>query len=185
MVQHQSGWRSKGNPSALRAVIVYENPALREPAIQFWQAVEKENPSVQHAPPDWCPFDLLGRPDEARRAAEQAARADLIVFSVSAEGDLPDELKLWIETWLGKRGEREGAIVGLVAQPSNPFALACFKEVYLRHIACRAGMDYLSRASPTAAKAMPDSLDAFTERAGQMSSVLDQILHTFPRPPAD
>ncbi|HLX72340.1 MAG TPA: hypothetical protein VKV04_22200, partial [Verrucomicrobiae bacterium] len=58
-----------------------------------------------------------------------------------------------------------------------------FREIYLRHIAHRAGMDFLSHAAPTAAKAIPDSLDSFSKRAGQMTSVLDNILHTRPRTP--
>lgn len=118
----------------------------------------------------------------ASQAAERAAGADLIVFAMTGSGDLPQEIKLWIEEWLGKRTAHEGALVGLVETESGPCPIACLKEIYLRHVAHRAGMDYLSHEPPTAQKAIPDSLDSFNQRAGQMTTVLDEILHTHSRP---
>ena len=85
---------------------------------------------------------------------------------------------------LDHRGEREGAIVGLVTEkPAPAMGVASLKEVYLRHTAHRARMDYLSHVVPTELRAMPDSLDAFRQRAGQVTSVLDQILHKHTPPP--
>ena len=116
----------------------------------------------------------------AHSAVEKAADADVVVFAMEARGDLPDEIKLWIEKWLNKRGEREGAIVGLLHREEGWHGAASFREIYLRHAARRAGMDYLSHAAPTRRRAMPDSLDSFSERAGRMTAVLDGILHTRP-----
>ena len=126
---------------------------------------------------------LLDQSAEARKAAERAARADLIVFSLSAAGDLPEGVKLWIESWLGKRGEREGALVGLVEGERGLGGVACLKEIYLRHVAHRAGMDYVSHAPPTNWRGIPDSLDSFSRRADQVTSLLDEILRTHPVPP--
>ena len=47
----------------------------------------------------------------------------------------------------------------------------------------RAGMDYLSHAAPTVHRAIPDSIDSFSERAGQVTSVLDGILQKHPHFP--
>ena len=116
-------------------------------------------------------------------AYNKAATADMILFSMSSAGDLPHEVKLWIERWLNRRSEREGALIGLVTdRPANPFEIASLKEVYLRHTAHRAKMDYLSHEIPTARKAIPDSIDSYNRRAGQMTSVLDQILRNQPTP---
>jgi hypothetical protein len=65
----------------------------------------------------------------------------------------------------------------------EPHEMASFREIYLRHIARRAGMDYLSRGAPTATKAIPDSIDSFSERAGRVTSVLANILHKHPHAP--
>jgi hypothetical protein len=90
---------------------------------------------------------------------------------------------LWIEDWLNKRGEHEGALVGLLDYDDGPQHVATFREIYLRHVARRAGMDYLSHAPPTTRRAIPDSIDSFSERAGRMTSVLDDILHKHPHTP--
>src|SRR5262249_26515763 len=117
-------------------------------------------------------------------AANRAAKADLILFAVTSEGDLPNEVKHWIEHWMNRRGEREGALAGLVMdRPASPFEIATRKEIYLRHTARRAQMDYLSHEIPTPRKAIPDSLDSFNRRAFEMTSVLDEILQTRPMAP--
>jgi len=162
-------------------VVVYETPAIREHAMQFCERLAGECECTPVSEMIWWSFHFLALPAEASDAAQKAADADVVVFAMKAGGDLPHQIKLWIENWLNKRGEREGALVGLLAREGS-HDIASFREIYLRHIARRAGMDYLSHAAPTASKAIPDSLDSFSERAGQVTSVLDGILHTYPHP---
>jgi hypothetical protein len=161
--------------------VIYETPAIREHAVRFCErlAVEQKSEPMEM---NWWSFQLLGHPALRSDAVEKAAGADVVVFAMDANGDLPEEIKLWIERWLNKRGEREGALVGLL-QREEPRGMASFREIYLRHAARRAGMDYLSHAAPTATKAIPDSLDSFSERAGRMTSVLANILHKHPHSP--
>jgi hypothetical protein len=118
----------------------------------------------------------------ATDAARRAVEADLVVFALEPGGDLPHSTKLWIDSWLGKRSEHEGAIIGLT-ESTGPGDMASLKEIYLRHVAHRAGMDYLSHASPTAPRAIPNSIDSFSERAGRMTAVLDEILRARPVQP--
>jgi hypothetical protein len=169
-----------------RIVAVYENNAAREQALRFCEdfAVH-QSASSEDLDIHWCAFGLLRDPAQGTDAASHAEKADLILFSVTSEGDLPGEVKMWIERWLHRRCEREGALVGLVMDrpPASRFEIASLKEVYLRHAALRARMDYLSHEIPTARKAIPDSLDSFSRRAGQMTSVLDQILQKRPTGP--
>ena len=54
----------------------------------------------------------LGELASATSVEKAIVDADVVVFAMEARGDLPEELKLWIEKWLNKRGEREGAIAG-------------------------------------------------------------------------
>lgn len=162
-------------------VVVYETPAIREQAVRFCERLAEERKSAAMEM-NWWSFQLLGNPALRSDAVEKAADADVVVFAMDASGDLPEEIKLWIEHWLNKRGEREGALVGLVMR-EEPRDMASFREIYLRHAARRAGMDYLSHAAPTARQAIPDSLDSFSERAGRMTSVLSNILHKHPQHP--
>jgi hypothetical protein len=106
-------------------------------------------------------------------------RADMVVFALGADGDFPAEAKTWIENFLRSRGEMEGAIVGLF-EPAVGTAKGCLKENYLRRMAHGGGMDYLYHVPPASMKAIPDSLDSYNERAGQVTSVLDEILQNQP-----
>jgi hypothetical protein len=162
-------------------VVIYEEPSIRERAVQFCERLaEQEKFSVMEM--NWWSFQLLNQTDLAADAAQKAASADVVIFAMGARGDLPDEIKLWIEKWLNKRGEREGALVGLLNRDDG-YDMASFREIYLRHTARRAGMDYLSHAAPTAQDAIPDSIDSFSERAGRVTSVLDNILQKHPHSP--
>ena len=165
--------------AAKAVVVIYEDPSIRERAVHFCGRLSE----AQRSPElnlDWWPFPVLSEPAIAHGAVEKAAGADVVVFAMDARGDLPEPIKLWIEKWLNKRGEREGAIVGLLHREEGWHGMASFREIYLRHAARRAGMDYLSHAAPTLRRAMPDSLDSFSERPGRMTSVLDGILQTRP-----
>jgi hypothetical protein len=167
-------------------VVVYENVAAREHAARFCDQLTEQRSAKAALNLDWWSFDSLTDSAPASEAARKAKKADLIIFAVTSGGELPPEIKLWTETWLGKRNDLEGAVVGLVVdREANPCEIACLKEIYLRHLARRAGMDYLSQMPPTMPKAMPDSLDSFGERARQVTSVLDEILrsHFTPPPP--
>jgi hypothetical protein len=160
-------------------VVIYEDASIRERAVHFCEGLVEEQQSPE-LNVDWWPFELLSDTSTAHSAVEKAAGADIMVFAMETGGDLPDEIKLWIEKWLNKRGEREGAIVGLLEPEGGWHETVSFREIYLRHAARRAGMDYLSHATPTLRRAIPDSIDSFSERAGRRTSVLDDILEKRP-----
>lgn len=166
--------------SAKSIVVIYEDSALRERAVQFCERLAVETPEMEM---DWWSFQLLNHPSMAQTAVERAAVAEVVVFAMGSRGDLPEEIKLWFEKWLNKRGEREGALVGLLHREEGMQGMASFREMYLRHMALRGGMDYLSQAAPTILHAIPDSIDSYNERAGRMTSVMDGILQKHPHPP--
>lgn len=163
-------------------VVVYENPSIREHAVRFCERLAEEQKSSA-VEMNWWSFHLLSRPELAGEAVQKAARADVVVFAMDSAGDLPEEIKLWMERWLNKRGEREGALVGLLNREEGRLEMASFREIYLRHAARRAAMDYLSHSAPTVMQAIPDSLDSFSERAGRRTSVMDAILQKRPHTP--
>lgn len=161
-------------------IIVYESPAAREQALQL--SGELQPFAHANTSPCWWSFDLLTGAGGAE-AAEKAARAELIVFALESRDDLPGEIKNWIERWLACRGEREGALIGLLDAQRLPCGAASLKEIYLRQVAHRAGMDYLSHTPPARGKAIPDSLESVNARAGCMTSVLSEILGARALPP--
>jgi len=163
-------------------VVVYEDPAARERAVSFCdQLVTRFWTGFEFAV-NWWSFALLGEAEAAREATQNAGRADLIVVSATSEGDFPAPIKGWVEAWLRLRGEREGLLAGLIEPSARPGGWEGQKHNYLRNAAHRGAMDYLTQVPQHIAHAIPDSLDSYTRRADQVTSILDGILHQ-PTPP--
>jgi hypothetical protein len=168
--------------SACSVVVAYEDPAARERAVgfcdqlvgRFWTQVEFDV--------SWWSFASLEEAAGSRDAVQKAAQADFIILSAAPAGDFPAPVKAWIETSLGMRGEREGVLAGLTGTADGLHAEDGPKHLYLRRAAHLAGMDYLTHVPSDMSRAIPDSLEAYTERADQVTSLLDSILSQ-PAPP--
>lgn len=126
---------------------------------------------------------MLEQSTAATEAAEKAAQADLLLFSAPPEGHFPAHVKEWVETWLIRRGDREGLLAGLLEPTENSRSQEGQKHTFLRNAAHRGAMDYLTRVPEDVSRSIPDSLDSYTERADQVTSLLDEILRQQPTPP--
>jgi hypothetical protein len=88
-----------------------------------------------------------------------------------------------VDTWLGQRGDREGLLIGLLKSAAVASGREGLKHNYLRNVAHRASMDYLTEAPKEIARTIPDSLDSYSQRADQVTHLLDDILHQQNPPP--
>ena len=152
-------------------VVVYEDNSARERAVQFCDNLVKRFWSQGEFEVQWCSFGWLKQTSSQLTSEEKAAEADVLVFAARPEGELPVEVATWFENWLHQRGDREGALVDLVAP------LTSHKSAYLMHVAHRGGMDYLTGLPQSIGQPIPDSLEYFTERAQEVGGVLEEILH--------
>jgi hypothetical protein len=179
---------NEGEPQAeAKAVwsvlVVYEDTAASERASRFCDQLVNRFWAGFEFDLSWCPFAQLEDADAAKTAAEKAARADLIVFAGNPEGDFSRPVKAWTETWLSQRGEREGILVGLLGSAGNAGGLEGQKHHYLRNAAHHAALDYLTEVPQDISHPFPDSIDSYTERADQVTHLLDTILHQQAPPP--
>jgi hypothetical protein len=163
-------------------VVVYEEAAARQRAVDFCDLLVERFWAKCGFQLTWWPFELLEQRPSAVEAAEKARDADLIVFAADPEGELPISIRAWMESWVSRRGEREGALVAVLCPQTGSNLEAANRHIYLRTIAHRAGMDYLTEMPSNLFRCMPDSLESFAERACQVTSVLDEILHQQPKP---
>ncbi|HLP75448.1 MAG TPA: hypothetical protein VK327_00910 [Candidatus Paceibacterota bacterium] len=155
---------------AQKVLVVYETLPAREQSAYLCSG--DSNTTVR-----WCSAPRLNEPEYADETARHAATADMIIFAGDREGDFSPEVKVWIERWLFKRSAREGAIVGLFNSGTGSGAkVSSLKEIYLRRAAHEAGLDYLSHLPSGPIKTIPNSLETYSERAGQVTSVLHNIL---------
>lgn len=165
-------------------VVVYEDPAARERAVgfcdqlvaRFWEQFEFDV--------SWWSFALLGEPGSARQAAQKAAGAGLVVIAATPEGDFSIPVKAWIESWLALRGEREGILACLLEPAAGAGNQEGPKHRCLRDAAHRGAMDFLTQVPQGISRTIPDSLESYTSRADEVTSVLDNILRQQAPPPS-
>src|SRR5437879_1335233 len=155
-------------------VIIYENVPTREEAVRFSDSLVKRFWAEYEFDFGWWSVDELAK--AAHAASEKACSADLIVFALQPEGSMPGPVVSWVESWIHRRSEREGALAGLLDPAAGPTGITTEKYLYLRSVAHRAGMDYLLQVPEHIAKGIPDSLDSYAERASQKTDVLDEIM---------
>jgi hypothetical protein len=169
--------------AALSVVVIYEDSAAREQAVDFCDQLVKRFWAGFEFEMNWWSFSLLQANPAAMDAAEKAAHADLVVVASMQPQDFPRGVKSWIESWLGRRGDREGILAGLVGPVPGGSGSAPAKHLYLRQVAHRGGMDYLTQVPQGISHATPQPLDFYTARAALVSGVLDEILHHRTPPP--
>ena len=161
-------------------LVIYENRSARARAVSFCEDLIQRSGNNTNVESHLSSFDALKAPERFNRTIQQGCTVDLIVFAVDPEGDFPPEIKRWTERWIVERGEREGTLIGLVDK--GPYDIACLKEIYLRHVAHRAGLDYLSQV-PSKLPEEIDLMASLNQREGQVTSVLAGILHVKLAPP--
>src|SRR4051794_7290746 len=163
--------------SNCRAVIAHENdPSSGELANQLCRAMEREFGGDLGFEFGWWTFDRLADSKELHAAAEDAAEADLILFSVHAGNELPRPVQEWIEAGLARRRKTGGAVAILIGPAQAPRAANWPIDCYLRYLAERAAMDFWVSTPFETSEPMPDSLNTFIERAHEVSAVLEKIL---------
>jgi len=178
--EHEARLEAK---TAWSVVVVYEDAAAREQAMDFCDQLVKRFWARFEFEVNWWSFGLLQNEPAAVAAAEKAARADLVILCSLRQEDFPALVKGWIESWLHRRGDHEGILAGLVAPAGGLSDRETHKHRYLRQIAHRGSMDYLTQLPLSLSRLVPESLDSYTQRAVQVSSVLDEILHHQAPPP--
>jgi len=173
-------------PEELWSVFVlYDDAATRQRAMkvcdhlvqQFWSEVEFRF--------QWWRTDFLEDEAMAVTAAADAVNADFIVVSSSPEQELSPFVRNWFEVWIAQREGREGAFVDLTETGTASPLQTQHKKNFLRSAARRAAMDYLTKAPAVSNGKLPDSVESVDRRAGQITSVLDDILHQPPPPHID
>jgi hypothetical protein len=152
-------------------LVLFEDDRARRDAVKLCDAVINRFWTDHEFEVSWCPFESLTDPEAAQDSLTKATRADLLI--VAAGDHLPREIKSWIDQWVRQRGEREGALIDVRGCTETA---PCDTQLFLRTIAHRAGMDYLTQVPQTLSWCIPNSPDSYTQRAHTVTSLLHEIL---------
>lgn len=125
--------------------IAYDVPAARDRAMHLSQSLQKKFSGEITFSCTWWRFRYLEDPDIALVARHYATAADIIIFSTNAAGLFPLPVMNWIESWASARRKPHGLLVPLIGSPNIPAQVYSTKLFYLRHVADRANMEFLTQ----------------------------------------
>lgn len=172
-----------GKPDEIWSVaVLYDDAPTRQRAMvvgrelvqRFWTEVTFQF--------HWWRSDFLTDDAMLAAAVGDASTADFIVVSSRPEQPFSPFVIKWFDDWIGRRAGREGAFVDLTEPTTGSADLVHRRQLHLRRLAHRAMMDYLTRMPEIMDGALPDSFESAENRAAQLTSVMDQILHLPPPP---
>jgi hypothetical protein len=133
--------------SEWQVVVAYEDEFSRDRAMRVSQSLNQRFAGEIIFSFTWWRFRYLEDQDIALVARHYASAADIIIFSTRTPGLFALPVMNWIESWTAARRKRFGLLVPLVGSPNIPSQLFSTKQFYLRHVADRAGMDFLPQSS--------------------------------------
>lgn len=162
---------------------LYEDGHARQLAVQFCDGLVQRFWSESAFDLSWCDWDGLEHPVSAKEAASKALAADLIIVALNDSGTIPLPVRNWLERAVKDRDAREGVLVGLPGTEPGCEAKAAAMQMYLRKLAHQSGMDFLTAVPQSLPVRVPDSTDAYNQRASQVTTVLDKILSYTALPP--
>jgi len=161
--------------------VLYEDAQARNRVADFCNRIAQRFWGQFEFDVSWSSFESLASEGAANEAAKRAIEADFVVFGIRLDDRVPPHVKRWVEKWLEHRGEHEGALVSV---PSSGDLLRFETSAmchFLRSVAHRGGMDYLTEVPQSLSQLFPDSPESCEERARQVTILLSEILH-FPPP---
>lgn len=85
-------------------------------------------------------FAELEETNRCQRAVSDAAEAHMIIVSLRQDNGVPDHIHEWIETWLWRRADPEGALVLLIAPARRKDVAVVPTLLYLFGLAFRSNM---------------------------------------------
>lgn len=158
-----------------KVAVFYGDTESRERALKLSSRLAFKFMSDVDLDFSWWKFQFLVDGVIAGLAAQSAAQADMILFSLTTMSDLPSEVKACNELWLDQRQDKHGLLVALIGKDDSIKQRPIPVHTYLADLARRAGMQFMSRWESQPPEGM-EYLDMILRRANESSPVLDEML---------
>ena len=158
-------------------VVAYEDRHARDRMVHIYDNVTAGLADEIELHFTWWRFDLLTDPELFAEAVRSAVEAEMIVFSAHAGSEFPRQVRKWVDVWTKQRANRSGALAALIGLDEDARSGITPRHLYLRQVAERAQMDYLSHAVVPLPDEQRVSVDSILNRAATSSHLLEDILH--------
>ena len=135
----------------LYGVMAYESASVAKIAKEKWDYVVHALQSHYDFELRLWKFDILRIPELRNEAINDAAQAQLVFVAAHGPGELPLQVKEWIEQWLALKNRVQEArrLLAFLFDPSSDWSGAStFPQfAYLQQAARRGSMDFIASAA--------------------------------------
>ena len=169
-------WGLRGR-SLFTVLIIYEEVTTGQRAMRMMRDLLRESGAHSDFEPSLWKLDLLVVPKFRELAAREAATADMVVVSAHDRDTLPVAIQTWAEAWPSRIPANRGALVALLELTEDQTEARPETVLFLRKVAEQAGMDFFVQLFRPPARGTELTVEQIAQRAGTVSSVLDDILH--------
>ena len=118
-----------------KVVIIYEDGSTGKRAKLFYdKLIHQLEGECVFSLQLWS-FQVLAIPEIRKAAANSIAEADLVIFSLRGEAELPGRLRMWIETWPRQIFDGDPMLIALVDKTTARDSRNALTLAYLRDVA--------------------------------------------------
>jgi len=140
-------WRIWKKLKRLAVSAAYEDRATEGRVNDFCQSLSRDLGQQCEIGRGMWPASELRLPQLRSIAADDAARADLIIISVHPAESLSDEMKGWVDQWLKRKDRRAAVLLALFDPVSRGVSSAM--AAYLQAVARRGSMEFVALSQET------------------------------------
>lgn len=157
-------------------VVAYEDRMTRNRALHLYDHLAQQLLDDYDFKCAWWKFDHLAEPSLREDSIDDAAAANMVILSLHARPEIPEEQKHWVESWLAFRNQRKCALVAMIGNGETPPIDSTNMITWLCNAARLGRMDFFNHsfgvptglATPTFEKAhvVPGNTGPMTLTAG-------------------
>jgi hypothetical protein len=135
------------NPT-LHGVVAYEDVAVAKVAKEKWDYLVSTLQSGYDFELRLWKFDALRYPQLRDAAVNDVAKAQMVFVVTRGAGELPSEVKAWVEQWLAQSSQKRDAarlLTLLFDPPAGRVGGSAFSQfAYLQQAARKGSMDFIA-----------------------------------------
>jgi len=160
-------------------VIVYEDFVTGTRAMTVYDSLARSLANHYEFTNSAWKFEILRQASLKKIAVFDAMEADLVLISVHADSELPEEVRAWIHLWLAQANQANCALGLLLAESNEMIGRVAPAHSYLQEVANQHKLDFFSQAVDVPGLPLAPRLAAERDghRIPRVTSAIDNILN--------
>lgn len=168
-----------GEQQRMQVVLVYEDFSTGLRARRVFGEVVNQCPFGIDVDLELWRIELLHEPALFERAVNESAKADIVFLSAHGQDELPAAVKLWLQHWLARKGDKPGALAVSLDPGVRSSAAEARTLEFLQVVARPAGVEVFLHYCQAHPLEPEFSLERTRPRAGRRTSVPEELLPRF------